>query len=87
MTFDQWVRELVNLGVPINTGLAIDNQIVKVLVKAGVKPTVRCEALHSSIEDLRAALSTEREAWATWREKEWPLSLTCNRLPRLRLSA
>ena len=25
-------------------------------------------SLHSSIEDLRAALSTEREAWATWRD-------------------
>ena len=38
MTFDQWVRELVNLGVPVNTGVAIDRQIHSMLERAGVKP-------------------------------------------------
>ena len=38
MTFDQWVRELVNLGVPVNTGIAIDRQIHSMLERAKVKP-------------------------------------------------
>ena len=38
MSYDQWVRELVNLGVPVNTGVAIDRQIHQMLVRAGIKP-------------------------------------------------
>ena len=41
MSFDQWVRELVNLGVPLCTGVAIDKQVSATLQRAGVKPTDR----------------------------------------------
>ena len=36
MTYDQWVRELVNLGVPLMTGIAIDMEIRHSLERAGV---------------------------------------------------
>lgn len=45
MTFDQWVRELVNLGVPLMTGTAIDQKMRQMLERAKVPPTdhvVRC---------------------------------------------
>ena len=35
---DQWVRECVNMGVPMCTSVAIDKSIWKVLGKAGIKP-------------------------------------------------
>ena len=36
MSYDQWLRELVNLGVPVCTGIAIDQQVAKVLQHAGI---------------------------------------------------
>ena len=39
MTRDQWLRELVNNGVPLNTGIAIDSHIHNLLIEANVLPT------------------------------------------------
>ena len=36
MNYDQWVRELVNPGVPLMTGMAIDMEIRHSLERAGV---------------------------------------------------
>ena len=40
MTYDQWVRELVNLGVPLMTGIAIDMEIRHSLERARVPPAM-----------------------------------------------
>ena len=42
MTFDQWVRELVNLGVPLMTGIAIDRGVMSKLKQANIKPSDPC---------------------------------------------
>ena len=39
ISYDQWLRELVNLGVPIATGTAIDMAVHHALESAGVTPT------------------------------------------------
>ena len=36
---DQWLRELVNLGIPLATGTAIDMAVVRALKSAGVQPS------------------------------------------------
>ena len=40
MSLDQWLRELVNLGVPLCTSVALDRSIADWLSRAGVKPVV-----------------------------------------------
>jgi site-specific DNA-cytosine methylase len=39
LDFPKWVRELVNIGVPICTSLAIDRAVHSLLIEAGVKPS------------------------------------------------
>ena len=39
MSLDMFIRELVNLGVPVQTSKAIDQQVLDVLKKAHVRPT------------------------------------------------
>ena len=39
MSLDMFIRELVNLGVPVQTSKAIDQQVLNVLKKAHVRPT------------------------------------------------
>ena len=42
MSFDQWLRELVNLGVPLSTGTAIDLKVREMLELINVSPTDHC---------------------------------------------
>jgi hypothetical protein len=45
MNFDGWLRELVNLGVPVSTGMAIDLSVQDVLKQARTPPTDHCAEL------------------------------------------
>ena len=42
MSFDMWLHELVNLGVPVSTGTALDRQIHKALQSARIESTDHC---------------------------------------------
>ena len=57
MNFDSWVRELVNLGVPVSTSAAIDRQVQNVLKRARTEPTDHCVEKHA----MRAYLSHRNE--------------------------
>ena len=45
MPFDQFLRELVNLGIPMCMGTAIDKKVSSCLVKAGVGPVDRLQPI------------------------------------------
>ena len=45
MSFDQFLRELVNLGIPMCMGTAIDRKVSSCLIEAGVKPVDRLQPL------------------------------------------
>ena len=45
MSFDMWLRELVNLGVPVCTSSAIDRAVSDVLKQARVNPSDHCAEL------------------------------------------
>jgi hypothetical protein len=45
MNFDGWLRELVNLGVPVSTGIAIDLKVQDMLKLACTKPSDHCAEL------------------------------------------
>ena len=39
MSFDMWLRELVNLGVPVSTGMAIDQKVTDALKRVCTEPS------------------------------------------------
>ena len=49
MSFDMWLRELVNNGVPLGTGRAIDRAVSDALLRANVPPQDRFESTVDSI--------------------------------------
>ena len=49
MSRDQFIRDAVNMGVPICTSLAIDQAMVDTLIQAGVKPTIPDTASHQFV--------------------------------------
>ena len=55
MNQDQWVRELVNNGVPLSTGVAIDQQVSKTLIDAGISPT---DPIAGAKDTVHACMST-----------------------------
>ena len=44
MSFDMWLHELVNLGVLVSTGTALDRQIHKALKSACIESTVTVQS-------------------------------------------
>ena len=61
MTRDQWLRELVNLGVPLMTGIAIDKQVHEMLRRAGVKPSMPYGNIKDSVAFSTTATSHVRK--------------------------
>ena len=51
MTQDMWIRDLVNNGVPLCTGIAIDTQVANLLQAAGIEPTDPISTLKSDTND------------------------------------
>ena len=85
---DQWVRECVNMGVPMCTSVAIDKAIWKVLEKAGIKPAdpdPHCLGAPVSYGlEAFIALSGEtttcvmEEAFSRYDPKDHHIALVCN---------
>ena len=46
MSRDMWLRELVNIGVPVSTGIAIDQAVQRVLKRVRVAPSDHCAVNH-----------------------------------------
>ena len=47
---DQFIRELVNMGVPLCTSLAIDHSVMATLMEAGINPSPPDMPLESSVQ-------------------------------------
>jgi hypothetical protein len=59
MHFDQWLRELVNLGVPLRTGTAIDTQVRELLYAAGARPRDELAPMQKCLAMLKVNSKTE----------------------------
>ena len=59
MHFDQWLRELINLGVPLRTGTAIDTQVRELLYAAGARPRDELAPMQKCLAMLKVNSKTE----------------------------
>ena len=49
LSYDQFLRELINLGVPLCTGSAIDRKVAGLLLRAGMLPSDHCVPAEQSV--------------------------------------